>query len=181
MRWAGYRGKAAYAPSWRLLHSKQPSATICSIKTIPGSVNTGGSESLLEVQNCTRRNRLFLILTHRNYILIKRFCKYLLRHHVKIIYMQQSLEEIMAYNPFDEEEEEELEGSMDLEMIRDDIIAELKSINEYEAQVDMLDSEDAADTIEQILENKKEHVAKLVKLLKALDPVQAEKLDNELK
>jgi len=87
----------------------------------------------------------------------------------------------MAYNPFDEEEEEELEGSMDLEMIRDDIIAELKSINEYEAQVDMLDSEDAADTIEQILENKKEHVAKLVKLLKALDPVQAEKLDNELK
>jgi rubrerythrin len=95
--------------------------------------------------------------------------------------MQQSLEEIMAYNPFDEEEEEELEGSMDLEMIRDDIIAELKSINEYEAQVDMLDSEDAADTIEQILENKKEHVAKLVKLLKALDPVQAEKLDNELK
>jgi rubrerythrin len=87
----------------------------------------------------------------------------------------------MAYNPFDEEEEEELEGSMDLEMIRDDIIAELKSINEYEAQVDMLDSEDAADTIEQILENKKEHVAKLVKLLKVLDPVQAEKLDNELK
>jgi rubrerythrin len=87
----------------------------------------------------------------------------------------------MAYNPFDEQEEEELEGSMDLEMIRDDIIAELKSINEYEAQVDMLDSEEAADVIEQILENKKEHVAKLVKLLKALDPVQAEKLDNEIK
>ena len=88
----------------------------------------------------------------------------------------------MAYNPFDgEEAEEELEGSMDLEMISDDLIAELKSINEYEAQVDMLDSEDAADTIEQILEAKKEHVAKLVKLLKALDPVQAEKLNNELK
>ncbi len=88
----------------------------------------------------------------------------------------------MAYSPFDGEEgEEELEGSMDLEMIRDDLIAELKSINEYEAQVDMLDSEDAVDTIEQILEAKKEHVAKLVKLLRTLDPVQAEKLDNELK
>jgi len=88
----------------------------------------------------------------------------------------------MAYNPFDGEEGEgELEGSMDLEMIRDDLIAELKSINEYEAQVDMLDSEDAVDTIEQILEAKKEHVAKLVKLLRTLDPVQAEKLDNELK
>lgn len=88
----------------------------------------------------------------------------------------------MAYNPFNEDEEgEELEGSMDLEMIRDDLIAELKSINEYEAQIDMLDSEEAADIIEQILEDKKEHVAKLVRILKTLDPVQAEKLDNELK
>ena len=85
----------------------------------------------------------------------------------------------MAYNPL--EEEEEIEGSMDLEMIRDDLVAELKSINEYEAQVEMLDSEDAADTIEQILEDKKEHVAKLIKLLKLLDPVQAEKLENELR
>jgi rubrerythrin len=85
----------------------------------------------------------------------------------------------MAYNPF--EKEEEPEGSMDLEMIRDDLVAELKSINEYEAQVEMLDNEDAADIIEQILEDKKLHVAKLVKLMKLLDPVQAEKLDNELR
>ncbi|MGD0855874.1 MAG: hypothetical protein ABSA18_08740 [Dehalococcoidia bacterium] len=85
----------------------------------------------------------------------------------------------MAYNPF--EKEEEPEGSMDLEMIRDDLVAELKSINEYEAQVEMLDNEDATDTIEQILEDKKLHVAKLVKLMKLLDPVQAEKLDNELR
>lgn len=85
----------------------------------------------------------------------------------------------MAYNPF--EKEEETESSMDLEMIRDDLVAELKAINEYEAQVEMLDNEDAADTIEQILEDKKVHVAKLVKLMKLLDPVQAEKLDNELR
>jgi len=85
----------------------------------------------------------------------------------------------MAYNPF--EKEEELEGSMDLEMIRDDLVAELKSINEYEAQVEMLDNEDAADAIEQILEDKKAHVAKLIRLMKLLDPVQAEKLDNELR
>ena len=85
----------------------------------------------------------------------------------------------MAYNPF--EKEEEPEGSMDLEMIRDDLVAELKSINEYEAQVEMLDNEDAADAIEQILEDKKVHVAKLIKLMKLLDPVQAEKLDNELR
>ncbi len=85
----------------------------------------------------------------------------------------------MAYNPF--EKEEEIEESMDLEMIRDDLIAELKSINEYEAQVEMLDSEDAADAIEQILEDKKVHVAKLLRLLKLLDPVQAEKFDKELR
>lgn len=85
----------------------------------------------------------------------------------------------MSYNPF--EKEEEPDGSMDLEMIRDDLVAELKSINEYEAQVEMLDNEDAADAIEQILEDKKVHVAKLIKLMKLLDPVQAEKLDNELR
>ena len=85
----------------------------------------------------------------------------------------------MAYNPF--EKEEELEGSMDLEMIRDDLVAELKAVNEYEAQIEMLDSEDAAAAIERILEDKKVHVAKLVKLLKMLDPVQAEKFDDELR
>jgi rubrerythrin len=86
----------------------------------------------------------------------------------------------MTYNPF-EETDEEIETSMDLEMIRDDLVSELKSINEYEAQVDMLDSEDAANIIEQILEDKKSHVAKLIKLLKMIDPVQAEKLNNELR
>ena len=86
----------------------------------------------------------------------------------------------MTFNPF-EQEEEEIEGSMDLEMIRDDLAAELKSINEYEAQVEMIDSEEAADAIEQILEDKKVHVARLVKLLKLLDPVQAEKLNSELR
>lgn len=86
----------------------------------------------------------------------------------------------MTFNPF-EQEEEEIEGSMDLEMIRDDLAAELKSINEYEAQVEMIDSEEAADAIEQILEDKKVHAARLIKLLKLLDPVQAEKLNNELR
>jgi len=86
----------------------------------------------------------------------------------------------MTFDPF-EEQEEELEISMDLEMIRDDLVAELKAINEYEAQVEMIDNEDAADTIEQILEDKKGHVARLIKLLRLLDPVQAEKLNNELR
>jgi rubrerythrin len=87
----------------------------------------------------------------------------------------------LAYNPFEKTEDEEIETSMDLEMVRDDLVAELKALNEYEAQVEMLDSEDAADIIEQILEDKKSHVAKLIKLLKMLDPVQAEKLENELR
>ena len=60
----------------------------------------------------------------------------------------------MNYSPFEKTEDEEIEPSMDLEMIRDDIITEMKSINEYEAQVDMLDNEDAAAVIEQILEEK---------------------------
>jgi len=87
----------------------------------------------------------------------------------------------MDYNLFEKAEDGELEPSMDLEMIRDDIVAEFKSINEYEAQVDMLDNEDAAAVIEQILEDKKAHVAKLIMLLTQLDPVQADKLNNELR
>ncbi len=86
----------------------------------------------------------------------------------------------MAFDAF-EEQQQGLEISMDLEMIRDNLVAELKSINEYEAQVEMIDNEDAADTIEQILEDKKTHVARLIKLLRLLDPVQAEKLNNELR
>jgi rubrerythrin len=85
----------------------------------------------------------------------------------------------MSYNPF--ETEEDTEGSMDLEMIRDDLVAELKAINEYEAQVEMLDNEEATDIIEQILEDKKVHVAKLIKLMNLLDPVQSEKLESELR
>jgi len=86
----------------------------------------------------------------------------------------------MTFDPF-AEQEEDLEISMDLEMIRNDLVAELKSINDYEAQVEMIDNEDAADTIEQILEDKKGHVARLIKLMRLLDPVQAEKLNNELR
>jgi rubrerythrin len=86
----------------------------------------------------------------------------------------------MTFDNFDEQEED-LEVSMDLEMIRNDLMAELKSINEYEAQVEMIDNEDAADTLEQILEDKKGHVARLIKLMRLLDPVQAEKLNNALR
>jgi len=86
----------------------------------------------------------------------------------------------MAYNPFNEEDDE-LEGSMDLEMIRDNMVAELKAISEYEAQIEMLDNEEVADTIERILEDKKDHLARLIRLLKLLDPVQAKKLDNALR
>jgi rubrerythrin len=89
-------------------------------------------------------------------------------------------EEIMAFDSF-EEQEQVIESSMDLEMIRDDLMAELKSINEYEAQVDMIENEDAADTIEQILEDKKTNVARLLHILSLLDPVQAEKLNKELR
>jgi len=88
--------------------------------------------------------------------------------------------DIMAFDSF-EEQEEVIESSMDLEMIRDDLMAELKSINEYEAQVEMIENEDAADTIEQILEDKKTNVARLLHILSLLDPVQAEKLNKELR
>jgi len=43
-----------------------------------------------------------------------------------------------------------------------------------------LESEEAVTTLEHIIEDEKEHVAELVKLIQNLDPVQAEKFKKEI-
>jgi rubrerythrin len=68
----------------------------------------------------------------------------------------------------------------DLEMIREDLVDELQAINQYEQHIENLESEEAVATLEHILEQEKEHVAELLRLIIALDPVQAEKLNRPI-
>jgi rubrerythrin len=64
----------------------------------------------------------------------------------------------------------------DLEMLREDLISELQVINQYEGHILSLDNEDAVATLEHIVEEEKEHVAELLRLIQNLDAAQAEKL-----
>ncbi len=82
--------------------------------------------------------------------------------------------------PFGEGSYEQQDVKADLEMIREDLIDELQAINQYEQHIESLENEEAVATLEHILEQEKEHVAELLRLIHALDPVQAEKLNRQI-
>ena len=81
----------------------------------------------------------------------------------------------MSY-AFDEETGIENGRELDLEMLREDLIAELQAINQYQEHIEALEDDEAIRILEHIRDNEKEHVAELIKLIQMLDPVQAEKL-----
>ena len=80
----------------------------------------------------------------------------------------------MSYS-FNEETGIEDGRELDLEMLREDLIAELQAINQYQEHIDTLEDEEAIRVLEHIRDDEKEHVAELVKLIQKLDPIQAEK------
>jgi len=81
--------------------------------------------------------------------------------------------------PFDERDDAQLSIEDDLVMLREDLLGELRAINQYQEHLESLDSEEALATLEHIIADEKEHVAELVKLIQTLDPVQAEKFRKE--
>jgi len=68
----------------------------------------------------------------------------------------------------------------DLEMLREDLIVELQAINQYHGHVLILENEEAVTTLGYIIEEKKKHVAELLRLIRNLDPIQAEKFKETL-
>lgn len=82
--------------------------------------------------------------------------------------------------PFEEIDDEQLAIEEDLEILREDLVGELQAINQYQEHIEGLESEEAVTTLEHIIEDEKEHVAELVKLIQNLDPVQAEKFKKEI-
>jgi rubrerythrin len=70
------------------------------------------------------------------------------------------------------------ELTADLQTLRENIADELLAINRYEEQAYSLSDEDAKEAVNRIVEDKKEHVARLIKLLQQLDVKQREKLER---
>ena len=68
---------------------------------------------------------------------------------------------------------------IDLEMLREDLIAELQAINQYQEHIDTLGDEEAIRVLEHIRDDEKEHVAELTKLIQRLDLTQDEKFKKE--
>jgi rubrerythrin len=81
---------------------------------------------------------------------------------------------------FEESYEEQLAIQDDLDMLREDLISELQAINQYQEHVLDLENEEAVNTLEHIIEEEKEHVAELLRLIQNLDPAQAEKFKRIL-
>ena len=85
----------------------------------------------------------------------------------------------MSYS-YEETSDEQLEIQDDLEMLRDVLAYELQAINQYEEHLLYLENEEAVAAVERIIEQEKEHVAELLRLVQNLDPVQAEKFKRIL-
>ena len=82
-------------------------------------------------------------------------------------------------HPFNKENNEsEYDSELDLQILREDLAAELLSINQYQEHIESLADEEAARTLELIRDDKKKHVAELLKLIQRLDIVQAKKLEK---
>jgi rubrerythrin len=85
----------------------------------------------------------------------------------------------MTYSS-EETNDEQLAIIDDLEMLREDLVSELQAINQYHEHILILENEEAVATLEHIIEEEKEHLAELLKLIQNLDPVQADKFKEIL-
>ena len=81
---------------------------------------------------------------------------------------------------FEDKDDELRNVENDLEMIREDLIGELQAINQYQQHIESLENEEVVTILEHIIEEEKEHVAELLKILSVLDPIQAEKLNRQV-
>jgi len=71
---------------------------------------------------------------------------------------------------FEESYEEQLAIQDDLDMLREDLIGELQAINLYQEHILDMENEEAVNTLEHIIEEEKEHVAELLRLIQNTRP-----------
>ena len=70
------------------------------------------------------------------------------------------------------------ELTADVQTLRENMADELMAINRYEEQTFSLSDEDAKEAVQRIVEDKKDHVARLLRLLQKLDVKQREKIER---
>ncbi|RLC40051.1 MAG: hypothetical protein DRH33_01095 [Candidatus Nealsonbacteria bacterium] len=67
----------------------------------------------------------------------------------------------------------------DLINLREDLIGELRAINQYQEHIDETDDEEIKKVLSHIRDDEKEHVAEITKILSKLDKTQEEKFQKE--
>jgi len=70
-------------------------------------------------------------------------------------------------------------NNKDLKYLREDLIGELEAINQYQEHIDDIDDEELKKVLTHIMNDEKEHVAELTKVLRKIDAVQEEKFQKE--
>ena len=70
------------------------------------------------------------------------------------------------------------ELTADLQALRENLADELLAINRFEEQAFSLSDEEAKEAVQRIVDDKKDHVARLLKLLQKLDVKQREKIEH---
>ncbi len=66
-----------------------------------------------------------------------------------------------------------------LKNLREDLIEELKAINQYQEHIDETDNEEVKKILSHIRDDEKEHFAELTKIIRKLDETQEEKFQKE--
>jgi len=67
----------------------------------------------------------------------------------------------------------------EVRLLREDLMGELKAINDYQKHIDVLKSDEAKHVLEHIRDDEKEHVAELTKLIRQMDETQEVKFKKE--
>ena len=67
----------------------------------------------------------------------------------------------------------------DVQLLREDLMGELKAINDYQKHIDVLMNDEAKHVLEHIRDDEKEHVAELTKLIRQPDGMQEAKFKKE--
>jgi len=70
-------------------------------------------------------------------------------------------------------------NNKDLKNLREDLIGELGAINQYQEHIDEADDEEMKKVLTHVMNDEKEHVAELTKLLQQIDSTQKEKFEKE--
>ena len=70
-------------------------------------------------------------------------------------------------------------NNKDLKNLREDLIGELEAINQYQEHIGETDNEEIKKVLVHVMDDEKEHVAELIKIIRELDTTQEEKFQKE--